>query len=207
VITPQPHRDGHGAALHQHLGPVLAEKVGVTIPLLACEHQYAITIPLLGLAGETREVVHPILRHQDHAMYFRQHFDRYGIGSYQHEPLLVDPRQLGRKAMHEFTPEHFIPAWNSTTELFPPIAKTQLTTKFNGMFSFTIDGMPVLGEAQHVKGFWTAVAIWVTHPAGGQAIAEWLTNGVTELDLREADVNRCAHARSKSYIMIAAQAV
>jgi hypothetical protein len=42
------------------------------------------------LAGETREVVHPILRHQDRLMYFRQHADCYGIGSYQHEPILVD---------------------------------------------------------------------------------------------------------------------
>jgi len=44
------------------------------------------------LAGETREVVHPVLRHQDRAMYFRQHADCYGIGSYRHEPLLVDDR-------------------------------------------------------------------------------------------------------------------
>ena len=37
-----------------------------------------LTAPLPELAGETREVVHPILRHQDHAMYFRQHADGYG---------------------------------------------------------------------------------------------------------------------------------
>lgn len=203
VITPKGRIETETVLLCTNIwAPVLAEKVGVTIPLLACEHQYAITAPLPELAGETRELVHPVLRHQDHAMYFRQHFDRYGLGSYQHEPILVNPRTLGRKAVHDFTPEHFTPAWNSAVEMFPPIAKTQLTTPFNGMFSFTIDGMPILGQVQQVKGFWTAVAIWVTHSAGaGKAIAEWLSDGVTELDLREADVNRFhAHARNQSYI-------
>ena len=45
---------------------------GLNVPLVPVEHQLAYTAPLPELAGETREVVHPILRHQDHAMYFRQ---------------------------------------------------------------------------------------------------------------------------------------
>jgi glycine cleavage system aminomethyltransferase T/glycine/D-amino acid oxidase-like deaminating enzyme len=171
--------------------PVLAAKVGVTIPLLAVEHQYAVTEPLAELQGSKRDLEHPILRHQDHAMYFRQHLDAYGIGSYQHDPVLADPWSLGKLAMHDFTPNHFESAWNSTTELLPPLKGKALTTKFNGMFSFTIDGMPVMGEVQHLKGFWTAVGVWVTHSGGvGKAIAEWMTDGVTETDTREADVNR-----------------
>ena len=52
------------------------------------------TAPLASLAGETREVVHPMVRDQDRAMYYRQHADRYAVGSYQHEPLLVDPLRI-----------------------------------------------------------------------------------------------------------------
>ena len=48
------------------------------VPLVPVQHQYAYTAPLPELAGETREVVHPILRHQDHSMYFRQHADATG---------------------------------------------------------------------------------------------------------------------------------
>ena len=29
-------------------------------------------------------------------MYFRQRFDGYGVGSYQHEPLLVEPEAIRR---------------------------------------------------------------------------------------------------------------
>ena len=54
------------------------------------------TAPLTALEGETREIVHPMLRHQDHSMYFRQHADCYGIGSYRHEPMLVEPDEIAR---------------------------------------------------------------------------------------------------------------
>jgi hypothetical protein len=59
-------------------------------------------------------------------MYFRQHGDCWGIGSYQHEPLLVDPDNILPYAeapvmpsVQPFTEEHFGLAWASTTELFP----------------------------------------------------------------------------------------
>ena len=203
VVTPNGKIETEQVLLCTNIwAPLLGDKVGVPIPLLACEHQYAVTTPLPELAGAKELLEHPILRHQDDAMYFRQHQDAYGIGSYQHEPILVDARKLGRVAMHDFTPEHFEAAWQSTTELLPPTAKAQLTTKFNGMFSFSIDGMPIMGESRHVKGFWTACAIWVTHSGGaGKAIAEWMTDGVTTIDMRETDVNRFHdHARSRTYV-------
>src|SRR2546427_799671 len=72
-------------------GPLLGRLLRTPIPLVPCEHLYAMTTPLEALAGETREVVHPMLRDQDRAMYYRQQQDRYGLGTYEHTPLLVDP--------------------------------------------------------------------------------------------------------------------
>src|SRR5207253_2391176 len=66
-------------------GPTVGAMAGVPIPLLAVQHQLVWTDPLAELAGESREIVHPILRHQDFAMYFRQREDHYGVGSYHHE--------------------------------------------------------------------------------------------------------------------------
>lgn len=204
VVTPKGKIETEQVVLCTNIwAPVLADKVGVAVPLLACEHQYAVTTPLPELEGAQDELEHPILRHQDHAMYFRQHRDAYGIGSYQHEPILVNPYDLGRKAMHDFTPDHFEEAWQSTTELLPPLAQAGLTRTFNGMFSFSIDGMPIMGEARQVKGFWTAAAVWVTHSGGvGKTMAEWLNDGLTELDTREADINRFHdHANNKTYVI------
>jgi glycine cleavage system T protein len=204
VITPQGRIETKQVLLCTNIwAPVLGDKVGVKIPLMAVEHLYAITTPLPQLAGETREIAQPILRDQDHAMYYRQHADAYGIGSYQHAPLLVDPHHLGHIAMHNFTPEHFTAAWESTTRLMPALKPAGLTRQFNGMFAFTIDGMPILGQSAQLKGFWTAVGVWVTHSGGvGRTIAEWLTDGAPGMDVREADINRFNdHALTRSYII------
>ena len=190
-------------------GPRIGRMAGVEIPLAPVQHQYAVTAPLPELAGETREVVHPVLRHQDRAMYFRQHADCYGIGSYQHEPLLVAPRSLSGfegkappPALREFTPEHFEAAHADAVELLPALRGAGLASRINGIFSFTPDGMPLIGPSPDVRGFWVAEAIWITHAGGaGKAAAEWMTSGAPEVDLHEADLNRFpAHALSSAYV-------
>ena len=190
-------------------GPRIGRMAGVEIPLAPVQHQYAVTAPLPELAGETREVVHPVLRHQDRAMYFRQHADCYGIGSYQHEPLLVAPRSLSGfegkappPALREFTPEHFEAAHADAVELLPALRGAGLAHRINGIFSFTPDGMPLIGPSPDVRGFWVAEAIWITHAGGaGKAAAEWMTSGAPEVDLHEADLNRFpAHALSSAYV-------
>ena len=182
--------------------PVLAEKVAVPLPLLAAQHLHSLTSVLPELAGETREIVHPMLRHQDFSMYFRQFRDRYGVGSYRHEPLMVDPRDLGKTAMLPFTPEHYEVAWQAGCELMPTLKNAELVDSFNGMFAFTVDGYPIMGEASHLKGFWSAVGVWIAHAGGvGRAIAEWMTEGEPSTDLREADINRFhAHQTTRAYI-------
>lgn len=190
-------------------GPRIGRMAGVPIPLTPMQHQYTMTAPLPELAGETREVVHPVVRHQDYAMYFRQQADRYGIGSYKHEPLLVDPDDLpawseSRRspAVMGFTPEHFKVAHAAAVELFPPLGRAELTDRINGIFSFTPDGMPLIGESLDVRGFWVAEAVWITHGGGvGKAVAEWMAEGTPALDLREADLNRFPpHALTPAYV-------
>ena len=64
----------------------------------------------------------------------------------------------------------------------------RIETGINGIFSFTPDGAPLMGESPDVKGFWLAEAVWVTHACGvGKAMAEWLVDGGSPTDLHEAD--------------------
>lgn len=189
-------------------GPQVGRLAGISIPLTPVEHQYAITTPIPELASETREIVHPILRHQDYSMYFRQHADCYGIGSYKHEPLLMEaddilsPQEAPvMPSIREFTPRDFEIARAAAGELLPPLKGAAFTYTINGMFSFTPDGYPILGESQ-VCGLWVAEAVWVTHGGGvGQVIAEWMAEGTPSMDLREADINRFhPHAHAPTYI-------
>ncbi len=190
-------------------GPRIGRMAGVPIPLTPMQHPYAWTAPLPELSAETREVAHPIVRHQDAAMYFRHQADRYGIGSYKHEPLLVDPDDLPAwsetrrsPAVMDFTPEHFKIAHAAAVDLFPPLGRVALTERINGIFSFTPDGFPLIGESLSVRGLWVAEAVWITHGGGvGRAVAEWMAEGTPALDLREADLNRFPpHALTPAYV-------
>ncbi len=192
-------------------GPRVGRLAGVSIPLTPVQHQYVKTSALPELAGETREVVQPILRHQDKSLYFRQHGDCYGIGSYQHQPLLVDAEAIRSRAespvmpsVMAFTPEHFERPWTDAVELLPALAQAERPYQINGLFSFTPDGLPVLGESQQVRGFWVAEGVWVTQGGGvGKVMAEWLIEGTTSLDLRECDLQRFeAHAHSRTYVQL-----
>ncbi|MDH6125487.1 FAD-dependent oxidoreductase [Kitasatospora sp. GP82] len=180
-------------------GPRISRMAGLTLPLLPMAHQYARTTPLPALARsratEADEALLPILRHQDRDLYFREHADRIGIGSYAHRPMPVDLDRLAAgdvmPSMLPFTEEDFAPSWRDARELLPPLARSKVEEGFNGIFSFTPDGFPLLGEAPQLRGFWVAEAVWVTHSAGvAAAMAEWLVDGRPRTDVHECDINR-----------------
>ncbi|MEV8319663.1 FAD-dependent oxidoreductase [Streptomyces sp. NPDC059900] len=193
-------------------GPVIGRMAGVDIPLLPLAHQYAKTGPLAELAGVNdprTEASKPILRFQDRDLYFREHTDRIGIGSYAHRPLPVDaftvpayddaPRM---PSSYPFTEEDFAPSWEDSGWLLPALRDCEVAEGFNGVFSFTPDGMPVLGESRALRGFWLAEAVWVTHSAGvAKAVAEWMVDGRPSVDVHDCDLTRFEDAqRSPAYV-------
>ncbi len=186
-------------------GPMIGRMVGLTLPMTPMQHLYARTTPLTELEGETVDVRHPIVRQQDHDLYYRQHGVAYGFGSYRHAPLIVPPEQLPRHdhpAEFPSVANDLADSWAVACQRFPALAAAEIATHFNGLFSFTTDGNSIVGESPDVRGFWAAEAVWVTHAGGtGRAVADWLTEGDPGLDLRELDINRFhPHARVRSYL-------
>ncbi|MBU2662588.1 FAD-dependent oxidoreductase [Actinoplanes bogorensis] len=169
-------------------GPKIGELADTTIPLLPMAHQFVRTSNVNAVDDM------PILRHQDRDLYFRAYGESLGIGSYLHEPMPVSLDELAEgphPSMLPFTPETFAESWDAAAELLPALRHAERTDGFNGVFSFTADGFPLLGESRTLPGFWTAEAIWVTHSAGAaREMAEWLVNGRPSLDLHECDLNR-----------------
>ncbi|WP_152042362.1 GcvT family protein [Salinigranum salinum] len=165
----------------------------------------------------------PVGRDQDHSLYFRTHGDAIGLGSYNHETLSVDPDAMGtnteqrQASVRDFTTEH----WERPThpdrdksakqafeELLPATEGKSFRVTENGIFVFTPDGMPVLGETSQVDGLWTALAIWWTHSGGyGRILAEWMETGVPKLPSGPVDtggihVDRFEpHAGNKEYFV------
>ncbi|MFD9906009.1 FAD-dependent oxidoreductase [Streptomyces sp. NPDC059063] len=221
-------------------GPVIGRMAGVDVPLQPLAHQYATTRPLPELEGVNdphAEASRPILRFQDRDLYFREHIDRIGIGSYAHRPLPVDPFTVpaydeataaGRTtpttpappatpttpamrtmpampampSAFPFTEEDFGPSWQDSCGLLPALKESAVDQGFNGVFSFTPDGMPLLGESPVLRGFWLAEAVWVTHSAGvAKAVAEWMVDGRPATDVHDCDLTRFEDAqRSPAYV-------
>jgi glycine cleavage system aminomethyltransferase T/glycine/D-amino acid oxidase-like deaminating enzyme len=184
-------------------GPAVGEMVGMAVPLLPLAHQFVWTgqVPeLVGRNDELSEAGLPILRHQDQDLYYREQGDRLGIGSYAHRPMPVELSELAEDgeitaeampSMLPFTEEDFTEQWEQSRLLLPSLRGTKVDSGFNGIFSFTPDGGPLVGESPDVRGFWIAEAVWVTHSAGvARAVAQLLVDGHSEVDLHGADVHR-----------------
>lgn len=186
-------------------GRELGKMVGLKVPLLPLAHQYVKTTPLdelRGVNGLPNGATKPILRYQDRDLYFREHGNRIGIGSYAHKPLPVDMERLPRIGAEDmsdhnmpsrldFTLEDFAPSWEDCQDLLPALHKTRIDDGFNGIFSFTPDGGPLMGEAPDLKGLFVAEAVWVTHSAGvARAMAELLVEGRSRTDLHGCELTR-----------------
>lgn len=180
-------------------GAELGKAVGLRVPLVPMAHQYARTTPLPELragASPAQEARLPILRHQGRDLYFREHVDRLGIGSYAHRAMPVDMSRLEEDATdmpssQAFTPEDFAPAWADSADLLPALRTASVERGFNGIFSFTPDGGPMMGEHRDLPGLWVAEAVWVTHSAGvARTMAEWITTGAPDVDVSGCDLHR-----------------
>jgi glycine/D-amino acid oxidase-like deaminating enzyme len=182
-------------------GAKIGRLVGLTVPLLPMAHQYAKTGQVPGLVNDpVLEASKPILRHQDADLYYREHGDRIGIGSYGHRPMPVGVEGLSGPSLTEdgtmpsmlpFTEEDFAQAWERTVDLLPVLSDNKVEEGFNGIFSFTPDGAAIMGEHRDLSGFWVAEAVWVTHSAGvARAMAEWMIEGRSRIDVHECDLYR-----------------
>ena len=178
--------------------PALTRQFGMEVPLRAFQHPYVIG-PVLDqwehydhavLADENH---YPLIRDLDTAMYYRRHWDRIGIGTYFHEPHMVQSEDVGPTALRPFTPTDFVAAWAFAQELVPELRgqNVEYEKAYNGLFAFSVDGYPIIGESQTVGGLWSANASWITHAGGvAKSVAEWLVSGSTEWDMRQAHLYR-----------------
>jgi glycine cleavage system aminomethyltransferase T/glycine/D-amino acid oxidase-like deaminating enzyme len=196
-------------------GPKVGRMVGLTVPLQPLAHLYAKTTPLPELAAMAippdLEDTHPILRLQDRDLYAREHVDRLGIGAYGHRPMPVSADDLLAPAdapvmpsVLPWTADDFAESWSWAKAAIPALRApgVEVAEGIDGVFSFTPDGAPLMGEHPDVDGFWVCEAVWVTHSAGvGKAMAEWLVDGGSPTDLHECDLARFEpHQLAPAYI-------
>lgn len=186
-------------------GPgVSRELLGFEIPMQPMEHGFGYSTPVPSLAGKNSvldEATRPMLRHQDFSLYLREYVDRIGIGAYNHRPMPLEQTQIAtaeefsksgvHPAMHPLTWADFEPSWNESQRLLPELRDVQFDHGFNGIFSFTPDGGPMLGPVVGTDGLWLAQAVWVTQSVGvAQVISDWIVNDDPGINTHGLDYSR-----------------
>jgi heterotetrameric sarcosine oxidase gamma subunit len=179
-------------------GPKVGRMFGMAKAFQPLAHQLAWTEDIPSLADQTEEITIPIMRHQGEDLYFRQRFNGMGIGSYLHRPLPVESEEILPFDKAEIMPSQMTftaPEWEPVQgiagQVLPELKDAKIVDGMNGMFSFTVDTFPLMGEWNGLKGFWVAEAVWVTQAVGvARATAEWIIDGHPKLAVHECDVNR-----------------
>ncbi|MFY9915917.1 MAG: FAD-dependent oxidoreductase [Nocardioidaceae bacterium] len=192
--------------------PRIAKMAGAHIPLTPAVHQMISVGPVPILAEREGEISFPIVRDMDTFCYERQHGADMEVGSYAHRPILHDPDEIPSIEQAKlsptempFTAEDFDQQLEEAYELMPELLGAEGAEQryaINGLLSLTPDGAPVLGETPEVKGLWSAAAVWIKEgPGVGRAVAEWMTDGLPEIDLSHSDIARFyPHQQTRSHI-------
>ncbi len=200
-------------------GRLIAEMAGEDLPVMPVDHPLLWFGPYEEFAGTGKDIGWPLLRDQGNSAYMRDTGDpkttEGGMiewGYYEEKnPRLCHPRDILEKHQARLSPsqrdlemDQIMEPLERAIELTPILAELGYEERrsFNGLLQVTTDGGPSMGESQKVRGLWYAVAIWVKDAPGmGKLIADWMTDGRTEIDHNKIDYSRFyPHQMQEQYI-------
>jgi glycine cleavage system aminomethyltransferase T/glycine/D-amino acid oxidase-like deaminating enzyme len=170
----------------------LAASIGVTVPLHACEHYYALFKDVPGLNPNM-----PVLRDYDHCSYFKYDAGKLLVGAFEPHARpwgaegIPDDFSFGEIA-GDFG--HFEPVLLDAMRRIPALEKAGIQKFFCGPESFTPDVRYHLGESTELKNCFVAAglnSIGLQSAGGiGKVVSEWIRDGHPPIDLWEVDVRR-----------------
>ncbi|MHA3977792.1 GcvT family protein [Halovulum sp. GXIMD14794] len=172
-------------------GHEVGRKMGVNVPLHACEHFYIVTDTVPGLSQL------PVLRVPEECAYYKEDAGKILLGAF--EPVAKPWGMAGISEDFEFDqlPEdfdHFEPILELAVNRMPLLAEAGIHTFFNGPESFTPDDAYHLGLAPGMDNAWVAAgfnSIGIQSAGGaGMALAAWMDTGEKPFDLGDVDIAR-----------------
>ncbi|MDX1609019.1 MAG: FAD-dependent oxidoreductase [Halofilum sp. (in: g-proteobacteria)] len=200
-------------------GRLIAEMAGEDLPIMPVDHPLTFFGPYEEFAGTGKDIGYPLLRDQGNSAYLRDTGDpktpeggQIEWGYYEEkEPRMVHPRDLLSKEEARLSPsqrdlemDQIIEPLERAMELTPILGELGYDEKrsFNGLLQVTADGGPSIGESPDVRGLWYCESVWVKDgPGTGKVIADWMTDGRTELDHHGIDIARYyPFQRTEQYI-------
>jgi glycine cleavage system aminomethyltransferase T/glycine/D-amino acid oxidase-like deaminating enzyme len=189
-------------------GRLIAEMAGEELPIMPVEHPLLFFGPYDAFAGTGKEIGYPLLRDQGNSAYLRDTGDpktteggQIEWGYYEQDaPRLLHPKDILEKEQARLSPsqrdldiEQVMAPLERAMELTPILGELGWDEKrsFNGLLQVTADGGPSIGESPNVRGLWYGESVWIKDgPGTGKVIADWMTDGRTEIDPHGIDVAR-----------------
>ncbi len=165
---------------------------GVNIPIQPSHHQYLVTEKIDGLARHI-----PTIRDPDHLTYFKEEVGGLAVGGYELNPKAYAGASPPDNLEFHLFPEdmdQFQLLMEGAVKRFPCLESAGVKQWFNGLESFTEDGMFILGEAPEVRNVFVGTgfnSFGIASGGGaGRVLAEWILAGEPPFDLWVADIRR-----------------
>ena len=175
---------------------IVAELMGVRLPVVPTRHQLFITEPIDGITPSM-----PIARVIDANVYIRHERGGLMLGGYEANPKQYDPRDLGpafQIADLDLDIQVLRDLARSVRDQFPIFQQPDLgiAEHRGGLPTMTVDDRYILGPVPGVRGFWLLTGCCVgglsTSPGLGEALAQWIVDGSPPMDLSEIGIERFA---------------
>ncbi len=166
----------------------------VNIPLQAAEHYYLITQPIEGVTADL-----PVLVDPDRYAYYREEVGGFLLGVFEPvgAPWSIDGIPKGF-SFGEIQPDwdRMMPFLEPMMDRIPIVKNSGVHKFFCGPESFTDDAQPLLGQTPELDNFFVAAglnSLGILLGGGvGKVMADWLVNGVPDVDITGLDIARMA---------------
>ncbi|MFT4825377.1 MAG: 4-methylaminobutanoate oxidase (formaldehyde-forming) [Halioglobus sp.] len=180
----------------------IAKKIGIDLPLYACEHYYVVTENMPALTKR------PVLRDFDKGLYFKEDAGKMLVGWFEKNAIGCPMSRIGEDFCFDEFPtdmDHIEEHLLAAMETFPDFGEAGIRTFFNGPESFTNDNLHLLGPTPEIDNFFVACGMnskGIGAAGGlGKIVADWVVDGYPSGEITETDVRRNnAVQKTQSYI-------
>ena len=155
--------------------------VGITLPVLAMEHQYLITGEIAEVVASPKEVLHAI--DFEGEIYMRQEGKGMLIGTYEKAGVPWAERETPWNFAHELLPpdlDRIAGSLEVGFRHFPALERAGIKKIVNGPFTFAPDGNPIVGPIRGLRNYWVACGVMAGFSQGGGvglALSNWMVSG------------------------------
>ncbi|GJL82206.1 MAG: sarcosine dehydrogenase [marine bacterium B5-7] len=171
----------------------LARANGVSVPLHACEHYYAVTEKDDAFTPDL-----PVLRDHDKCAYYREDAGSLLVGAFEKNALSWGqngiPQDFCFDELTGHVEQQLYPVLEDAMARVPKLEQVGWRKFFCGPESFTPDDQFHLGEVPELGGYFVACglnSVGIQSSGGlGKACAEWMHHGYAPMDLWSNDIRR-----------------